>query len=90
MAIQQNWESIYGASFKKAYHRILEAHFDYVTNQAIFKIGIYCTKEDGNSGKPPLFIRKVITTIDEVKYVLRTPIYDYLKTTNNYPEATDV
>jgi hypothetical protein len=90
MSLQQNWESIYGASFKKAYHRILEAHFDYVQNQAIFKIGIYCTKEDRNSDKPPLFIRKVVTTIDETKYILRGPIYDYLKTTNNYQESTDV
>ena len=90
MAIQQNWESIYGASFKKAYHRILEAHFDYQANEAMFKIGIYCTKADRNNGNPPLYIRKVVTTIDETKYLLRSPIYDYLKTLNDYQESTDV
>lgn len=89
MAIIQNWDSIYGASFKDAYHKILDIHFDYLSGQATFKVGIYCTQEDRNSDKPPLYVRKVVINIADEEFTIREQVYEYLKTTNNYQEAQD-
>ena len=90
MSLLQNYESIYGASFKEAYHRILEANFDYINMKVMFKIGVYCDEDARNTEKPPLYIRKVTIDIDEKMFALRKPIYNYLKGTNDYQETKDV
>jgi len=90
MAIISNIETIYGASFKEAYHRIISAEFDYQTMEVTFKIAIYVDTNARDNNNPPFYTRKVTIPIDEKTFAIRKPIYDYLKTTNNYSEAKDV
>ena len=90
MSLLQNTESIYGASFKEAYHRIISAEFNYQTMEVTFKIAIYVDTNARNNNNPPFYVRKVTIPIDEKVFVIRKKVYDYLKTTNNYSEAKDV
>jgi len=90
MALLQNLESIYGASFKEAYHRIISVDFNYDIMSVTFRIAIYTEANARNTGKPPIYMRKVTIPIDEKTFAIRKKIYDYFKTTNNYSEAKDV
>ncbi len=90
MALKQPWDSIYGASFKDAYHKIIDIHFDYLSGLAVFKVGIYCTEEDRDSNRPPLYVRKMSLNIADEEFTIREQVYEYLKTTNNYQEAENV
>jgi hypothetical protein len=90
MAIQTNFESIYGASFKESYHKILSVVFDYVENTKTTRIGIYCDKLSRDIGKPPIYIRKVVTAVDEKEYPIRETNYTELKETPNYSECKDI
>jgi len=90
MSLQQTWESVYGVSLKEAYHKILEANFNYDQNTITLRIGIYCDALSKSTGKPPIYIRKVVLPIDEKVVPVRKPMYDYLKTTTNYQESKDV
>jgi len=90
MSLQNNWESIYGASLKEAYHKILEANFNYTDMTVTLRIGIYCDQLSKETNKPPVYIRKVVLPIDEKVVPVRKPMYDYLKTTTNYQESKDV
>jgi hypothetical protein len=89
MAILQNLESIYGASFKEAYHRIISAEFNYQT-MVTFKVAIYVDANARDKDNPPIYVRKVTMPIDEKVFAVRKPTYDYLKTTNNYAESKNV
>lgn len=90
MSLVQSWESVYGVSLKEAYHRIISITFDYVENTKTTRIGIYCDKLSRDTGKPPIYIRKVVMGINEIQYPIRVTNYTELKTTTNYQEVRNI
>lgn len=90
MSLIQNLESIYGVSLKEAYHKILEANFNYIDMTVTLKVGVYCDQLSKQTGKPPIYIRKVTLPINENVVTVRKPMYKYLKTTTNYSESIDI
>jgi len=90
MSLIQSWESVYGVSLKEAYHKILEANFNYLTGEITLSIGIYCDELSKTTGKPPIYIRKIVLLVDEKALPIREPLYEHLKTTTNYQEAENI
>jgi len=91
MSLIQNFESATGLSVKEAYHKIIKAQVDYITDTATFLVAIYLSQDDRAKNRTPLYIRKV--TINEIgdRLKLREKLYVYLKTeSNDYQESTDI
>ena len=92
LALSAN-DSPIGVAFATAYFRILDFHSDIGSESEIrFTVGTYSSQTERQAGKEP--VRKklyVDSTFDHTEAKnIKTKLYEYLKTLNEYTGAVDV